>query len=37
MGRLSALKKFSIRVFILCTWLAQLLTARNSLDADSIA
>lgn len=37
MGRLSALHKFFIRVFILCVWLAQSLTLRDPLDADCIA
>jgi hypothetical protein len=37
MARLSALHKFSIRVCILCIWLAQFLTLRDPLDADGIA
>jgi hypothetical protein len=37
MGKLSALHKWFIRVFILCTWLAQFLTLRDPLDADAIA
>lgn len=37
MGRLSQLHKWSIRVFILCIWLAQFLGLRAPLDADAIA